>query len=1619
MLGHMSTIRVPEEWWGSCEGSAANCLLPSIKKLPKDLRKIGYALLGCDADGHSDWPDHATQRAYQIEQAVALDRLDRTRLRRLLSALLGIIAEPAEAAWQWMRSLPLPAELCEAPFRTPLTSERAADELSQFEQWSLAYRWHWLVRIIGLAAPFEGNTLSPTWLATWSTQFDRSLDEPIAFLLAAVIDGGGPDGDEVFAVLLRTLAAQQLGTASANGAAGHAIRALLYASREQGWHEVRQWLAMSKSFDTAPQPVLAAMRYAHPGALSQIFEAIAEHQLVRHLEVVQLLDQWLGLAWATPGSKDAHDTVLELASLWHHHGDLADVLRPATGTAEQRARRAYLALWTMACRDAVQSVTHAEALLGAAEVELRYAAAWHLARLPLPQAHAARCRALDDVDLRVALCGLHGALPSGRTGPAYATDPAMFESLERLVLRMPTSPIALKPLVWPWTGCMARRDTVARELMAALGSRSPRQLIPHLESFDARDRRVVVERLAEQQPVDEETRWTLLRLAADAEPEVAQAALVGLARAGLSPDDAIKLEGIAKWLPEELQPMVIELLLTLPDDAAVASAIRLLHARNRDQRYLGLCLLQELAEADRRRGECIAVTRTWLGGRRRHQPREQQVINAILASAKAPATLDTALGLMNAAGRSRGEPPMQRPLELATPTVLRLLKSLDQLVHKHRQEPIACNDWGSNGERVPLGESGWRFPAPDFSRPAAGQLSRLPLAAQWEAWYESQCGQDGDAQELDLLRAAIYLKLIDPAVFNSLKAWSKGSPQRQELIKQLLPEADRPTLKYAPVLQTLIDWLLLVHPPTGGLDFLIDGLETVAARLWQVAPLAASTDGEALDAEHADWRELELVSVWAAAIEELTDLPLLPPSNQQVGRYWRLLRWLDEPVAGVPRQRPSLAWLVRAYLAEQATIDDVADHLLGPRPLHGMPWSSSFSSLAHVTAPEPAPELVAFLQQPAVAELVDRVTSRLLQIGLSGEATPAIHQAASAVLAFRGVNHLRQLLTAHGENGYAAHAEGDGSPRSRITSLIARTYPAANETPQQCGEVLREAITSGELSQQRLLELPFVAPQWLEAVAAAIAWPGLADAYYWALAHRRYIWGVQPPCPPQHAEDDLDSLGANVAARTAVPQPLSRWERPIRERTSLTAVERAEGVVDVAWFHRVRRTLSPERWQSLLAAAHRGASPAQVQRAMFIFDVLSGNVARQTLVEGIERRHIQENVRLLGLLPLGPEDGRHDELLARYRVMQHYRAHLESLDNGARREASSALTVGLRNLAATAGYPDQLLLRLALEATSVADWLDNGARLLYDDLTLGLFVDPQGHPRFDIRQSGRLLKTVPRSMKSVPEIVAMRSRAMRLRRDASGIAASLEAAMCRGDCFTAEQLQHWAAHATLGPRLSRLVLVCEDRLGYPVAGATMLQDYAGQQWPLEPQMRLRIAHPADIAAIDDLAAWQQECLQAQRQQPFQQLFRELHTPGEDDLAAVGLSRRFAGKRLKRAAALAAWARHDWLLDEHGRPMKAFPADGVTATIHWCADHGDTVELETLAFRTPDGETIACDAVPLRIFSEITRELALVVAAAHCSEVPPPATARAKGHAVSSRSRHNGATVRRRLTAKNN
>ena len=85
-----------------------------------------------------------------------------------------------------------------------------------------------------------------------------------------------------------------------------------------------------------------------------------------------------------------------------------------------------------------------------------------------------------------------------------------------------------------------------------------------------------------------------------------------------------------------------------------------------------------------------------------------------------------------------------------------------------------------------------------------------------------------------------------------------------------------------------------------------------------------------------------------------------------------------------------------------------------------------------------------------------------------------------------------------------------------------------------------------------------------------------------------------------------------------------------------------------------------------------------------------------------------------------------------------------------------------------------------------------------------------------------------------------------LRRQHSRMRVSLEAAMCRGDAFTGEELWKLFEHPVLVPMLSRLILIGEGIVGYAAQKGRLLEDHAGKREPVKPGEKLRLAHAHDL-----------------------------------------------------------------------------------------------------------------------------------------------------------------------------
>ncbi len=385
------------------------------------------------------------------------------------------------------------------------------------------------------------------------------------------------------------------------------------------------------------------------------------------------------------------------------------------------------------------------------------------------------------------------------------------------------------------------------------------------------------------------------------------------------------------------------------------------------------------------------------------------------------------------------------------------------------------------------------------------------------------------------------------------------------------------------------------------------------------------------------------------------------------------------------------------------------------------------------------------------------------------------------------------------------------------------------------------------------------------------------------------------------------------------------------------------------------------------------------------------------LLNDVKVKRLKDSVRLLGLLPLPTGDKREPELHARYKVLQEYRRYARGLSPMSREEAVRIAEVGLENLARTAGYPDPIRLEWAMEAREVADLAAGPVSATVD----GRDRDPvtgrtgpgsAGHPAGRQTAQG----DPGHAVRKHPRIADLAERKADLKRQASRMRQSLEAAMIRGDTFTGAELKRLFEHPVLVPLLQRLVLLGEGIRGYPVSGGQGLSDHKGSVEPIKADEKLRIAHPHDLLSAGDWSQWQHNCFQTERVQPFKQVFRELYLVTEQEKKDRLASHRYTGHQVNPRQAMALFGSRGWATQ-----------DGVSRTFH---DLGLMVDVDFRSgFMTPlEVEGLTLDSVqfrrkgtwdrvplvdvPARIFSEVMRDLDLVVSVAHVGGVDPEASA---------------------------
>jgi hypothetical protein len=1528
--------------------------LRELKKLPDKLAAIGRGLLERDAAGHpiKDWKK---RRAAVADANKAMHKLPARDRERLFAAFWPKLARNVEAAWQLCARLPYEVGYERRGFRAPDEPGLAATA-----------REAWFRRLLN---ELDGYDPDVTWVAAWAPYLGHGGSDAVGVLLAAAIDTGGPDGEAVYNVLTESARGEH-----EVGAMGrHVTRALLVCSKPEAWEFVEKVLLAAQRQEGLRQVILETIDEAHPQAFRRMVRLILDNNLLRFSATVRAVDVWFGLNWDALTPAKLRDALTHFVTYLDDAAARAEALKKATGEP------LYLALWAASFEDAPAGVPAAAALLADKKVERRFVAARFLEQLDLPAARKALVPAIDDADLRVALTALE-AITSEED---EAKKLGLFEPIKRLLPRMPEHGVNLPELVWPWAEVDANVHDVADHLADYRGDRPLAELIPFLKQMSSWRRGRLLEELAKGKHIDGPVRQLLFDCLAERDDWVRRRALEALKKATISEAEAEKVEVL---LARKGGPRheALNLLKKQPLTAVLASADRLLASKKAPQRLAGLELLRQLVESKKGVAACRERAEKYQTTRKAVDEHEQLQLDAILDIKRVVPTLDDALGLLDRSKMTPPTPPQDRKALLMTPAAVELLTALDNLVAKHAETPIRLPDRDEDDpEELLLGNVGWRFPSPAWDANLETERQRLPLREVWEKFFAERPKKTRDKDGFEALRAMVLLDIDE----DDVETWRDEAKKRRWLKpinEALLAGQKQPDLKYHPIVIDLVRWLIRLNPPPGLVDFLLDATETSFALVPanQVGWLPGPKDDD------EPWRELSQFQQWQGEATQYFQhrRHVIPWSPEQVARLYRLLRWRDEPAPGLPRDRADFDLVLHAYEGGAATESDILDHMLGPR--ENTYWRA-FHALQTMTSRRP-PEICA--QRPELAALAERCRQRVLQVELArGELETAATDAARNLGAVFGLDLLFQLMTLLGKKPFDRRTYGD-SRATVLSRLIRVCFPQEADTPDAFVARARAAVKAEQLTEERLLELAFFAPQWLPHVSRYFGWQGFEEGVWWFLAHmpggREGVVEDDTPGPDDDDFDDDDEDGA--------PRRLSAWDRILQGRSTLTEEERDEGQVDVGWFHRTFELVGKKRWERLAAAAKFGCDDQSHRKAILLADVLRGKASRRELIAQVRNVRLRESARLLGLLPLARADKREADLTQRYKILQEYRRYARSLSPMSRDDAVRAAEVALENLARTAGYPDRTRLEWAMDAREIADLAAGPVSVTADGVTVTLTLDDQAQPEVSVRRGDKPLKAIPPKVRKVPKVAELTERKADLRRQASRMRYSLEAMMVRGDVFTGKELVQILAHPQLRPLLSRLVLLGEKGRGFPTPEGRALTDQREKARPIGPEEKLRVAHPFDFLAAGDWSEWQAYCFRTERVQPFKQVFRETYVVTQAERTAGTTSTRYAGHQVNPAQSMALFGARGWSTRDD--VTKTFHDAGLIAEVSFRYGGYTPLEvegrtLEGVSFRRRgDWQELPLEQVPPRLFSEVMRDLDLVVSVAHVGGVDPEASA---------------------------
>ena len=1379
---------------------------------------------------------------------------------------------------------------------------------------------------------------------------------------AAAIDAGN---DTIYQLLLDIVYQRHpIGKVS-----GPIIKALLLSNKKEAWEAVKDLLLSAQRQEGLRQTILECLDETSLGAMKYLIDVILEHNLTRFSSVVRAVDTWAGLGWE--GAKQSTvKRFLEIGGKYLKEPELIPVaIKDKDNTV------VYMALWAQGVLDVELCYPLIKELYEKGTIEKRCLALYfanqtQIAKLELEFAE----EALKEENLKVLYWGLRSFDSYTFNGKHLVSNPyglQIFKTIEQQLTQIPPKGKTFTGVVFSWLS-FDIHPSMAYKAMLKLIDPSKEEdvqlILPHFSKMSVNDREKVTRLVLptyypyyNNNKTDKPKELTTFQrefafsILTDRGQLIRETGMNALKDAVLDDKEIQQFEVLLKRKSAETRKSVIQLILKKEPTQIVASTERLLHSKSMDQRLAGIDILNQVYGVDALKDWVIKT-----GQEYQERPKLTEAELILLKnitnteSTTQEYTWENGLGLYTPSIKTDSKQPVvlkegeyaertnNNSLGLSMPAkkIEYALKDLHRLIEKHQDYEYEVINWGGHKEVVVLGNH-FRQISNDLGEEATREdhIQNYPLAEVWMDWYKNS----------KLTACDLYLLYQN----KNLTEESKSSSKVAKLFQKYTYCPSIPKIGnyyWQNPIYKILDLLVYAFPYDKKEAF----LKGLVIQLMAIVPKEEVYKAE-VDERYGQkylrtWRDLISFSVPNNAYSNQS----FEFSDEAFKTYWALEFWSKSTL---PKEANEVEYLpiklidaARAYELNLITKDELYHRVLKP------------DAIALLTQKNRHAKDFNYLKRfPFLEPILNDCRDRILEIELArGDSSTVVTPLAQSLSVIYGIRNFIQIFKALGKEnlnrGYV-WSRSDYSKKQILSELLKGCSPLKTETQQDFNRLVKEA----KLSEKRLIEAAVYAQQWIPFVSAYLKWKGLNAAIWWLHAH----------------------TNAYHTAET---------ETEIAKYSKVPVIDFKDGAVDTEWFKTAYKSMGKAKWKILYDAAKYISDGRGHKRAQLYADVVLGNTKITEVSKRVKDKRNQDYLRVYGLVPLSRAN-RDKDLLKRYQYLQQFKK--ESKQFGSQRQASEGLAtrIAMDNLARTAGFSDPIRLTWAMEAAEAKQIMEKAEKLVFGAVEIYLSIDNKGKSSIVCNKEGKKLSAIPAKLRKEKSVVELKAFNKTLRNQYTRTRKSLEDAMVNGDAFTKAEMVNLLQHPVVEPMLKNLLLRTTNQLGFLTTEG--LKNIEGKLNDLEDIVW--IAHCSDIYESGHWAAYQRYCFEDKIVQPFKQIFRELYTTTADELKEKTISRRYAGHQVQPKKTIALLKSRGWTVDYEEGLQKVYHKEGVIAKMYAMADWFSPADVESPTLETIEFfsrktyKPVAFEDLEPRLFSEVMRDIDLVVSVAHVGGVDPEAS----------------------------